>query len=115
MAIPSGSGTEVLKRAYFNGNLNTGPVLINGVANHIYTVLSIIVCDANDTAESITIYIEPDGSGQVILYHDIALPAKGTFVANDKFVLTGTDHLVVYADDSSDCDVWVTYIDQDWT
>ena len=41
MAIPSGSGTEVLKRATFDGNLNTAPVIINGVANHIYTILTI--------------------------------------------------------------------------
>ena len=115
MAIPSGSGTEVLKRAYFNGNLNTAPTLINGVANHIYTIISIIVCEAAGAAEVLTIYTDFDGSGQTILYHDIALPEKGTFVANDRFVLTGTDHLVVYSDGSSDCDVWISYIDQDWT
>ena len=115
MAIPSGSGTEVLKRAFFNGNLNTEALLINGVADHIYTIISIIVCDAAGAAEVISIYTNPSGSGQVLLYHDIALPAKGTFVANDRFVMTGTDHLIVYSDGSSDCDVLVSYIDQDWT
>ena len=55
MAIPSGSGTEVLKRAYFNGNLNTEALLINGVANHIYTVLSIMSIDKNFDVEIIRV------------------------------------------------------------
>ena len=48
MAIPSGGGSEVLKRATFS-NLATGSstaqkTFIDGVANHIYTVISIIAC-----------------------------------------------------------------------
>ena len=41
MAIPSGGGSEVLKRASIHGNSNAWTALITGVANHIYTVLSI--------------------------------------------------------------------------
>ena len=58
MAIPSGSGTEVLKRAYFNGNLNTEALLINGVANHIYTILSMTVCETGAVAETFDLYID---------------------------------------------------------
>ena len=115
MAIPSGSGTEVLKRATYDGNLNTAPVIINGVANHIYTILTITMCEASSSSETISIYIEPSGSGQVILYRNIALPTAGTFVVNDKFVMTGTDHLVLYSSDTSNIDCLVSYIDQDWT
>ena len=43
MAIPSGSGTEVLKRFIKDGQDNTESKAIDGVADHIYTVLSIIV------------------------------------------------------------------------
>ena len=38
MAIPSGSGTEVLKFSRFLAMDNTEQTLITGVANHIYTL-----------------------------------------------------------------------------
>ena len=41
MAIPSGSGTEVLKRLFYTVTDTTDTVIINGVANHIYTIISI--------------------------------------------------------------------------
>ena len=45
MAIPSGSGTEVLKRAFHKGVTNSEITLITGVANHNYTILSLICCE----------------------------------------------------------------------
>ena len=115
MAIPSGSGTEVLKRAEFSGDLNTPRTLINGVANHIYTILSIIMTEAGAADETILIYVEPDGSGQMLIARNQSLPTGTTFVWNDKFVISGTDHLVLYSTNTSNIDCLVSYIDQDWT
>ena len=39
MAIPSGSGTEVLKVGHVAGVTNSESVILNGVANHIYSII----------------------------------------------------------------------------
>jgi hypothetical protein len=43
MAIPSGSGTEVLKMDPYTVTGTTDTVILNGAANHIYTIISITV------------------------------------------------------------------------
>ena len=45
MAIPSGTGTEVLNRGTFTVTDTTDTKILDGVANHIYTVLSIIITE----------------------------------------------------------------------
>ena len=49
MAIPSGSGTEVLKVNRYQ-NISTETIVFQGVADHIYTILSIIVCNTDGAA-----------------------------------------------------------------
>ena len=39
MAIPSGSGTEVLKSTTLTATSDTPAAMITGVANHIYTIV----------------------------------------------------------------------------
>ena len=51
MAIPSGSGTEVLKRASVHNNSDAYTAVITGVANHIYTVISVVACDLGNAVE----------------------------------------------------------------
>jgi hypothetical protein len=118
MAIPSGSGTEVLKRAIKGGNNNTWFVAIDGVANHIYTVLSIIIVEIAGASENYTIRILQNGStataDEVELIKNQVLPSNATFVFSDRIVLSGTDHLEIY-NTAGDCDIIVSYIDQDWT
>ena len=53
MAIPSGSGTEVLKRAYIPAITNSPQKIIDGVANHIYTILSVIVFNGHGSTTTI--------------------------------------------------------------
>tara|TARA_Y100000310_G_C20583150_1_gene764010 strand:+ start:67 stop:420 length:354 start_codon:yes stop_codon:yes gene_type:complete len=117
MAIPSGSGTEVLKRVSLNDNSNAWTPIITGVANHIYTILSVTFCEtANNASTTVAIKIDVNaaGSNEVsLLDHHTAVPAYGSFVWNDKFVMTGTDKLIVYS--SANMDIYVSYIDQDWT
>ena len=116
MAIPSGSGTEVLKRASVHGNSGAWTNIIIGVANHIYTVISLICCEQAAAAETIHWRIDKDaaGSNQIQLLSGVILPGEGTYVWNDRFVMTGTDKLQVY-NSAGNCDWWVSYIDQDWT
>jgi hypothetical protein len=116
MAIPSGSGTEVLKRASFHALSDTWTAVITGVANHIYTVLSVVASEQGDSAESIymRVDISAAGSNQVGLLQGQSLSNEETFIWNDKIVLTGTDKLEVY-NTPGNVDWYVTYIDQDWT
>ena len=118
MAIPSGSGTEVLKRSFIHGNNNAWTTLITGVANHIYIVLSVTFQEQAGAAEDIRLRIDTNASGsdQIAIYGSGAsdLPANGTFVWNDKIVLTGTDKLDAYTS-AGNVDIYCSYIDQDWT
>ena len=116
MAIPSGSGTEVLKVAHIAGVTNAENVLINGVANHIYTILGISVCETAGASETFDLYIDDDGGGtDYEILSDQALGANETFIWNDRLVISGTDHLCMITASSANIDVVITYIDQDWT
>ena len=112
MAIPSGSGTEVLKRYLKESQDDTESTAITGVANHIYTILSIIATN-QDSSNSHVFYIKVN---DLFLTRDaISVGANETFVWNDKFVLSGTDTLKIDGDSGSNFDVIVSYIDQDWS
>ena len=116
MAIPSGSGTEVLKVAHIAGVTNSENVLINGVANHIYTILSMTVCETGGAAETFDLYIDDDGGGtDYEILSDQEIGANETFVWNDKLVLSGEDHLCMATASSANIDVVISYIDQDWS
>ena len=118
MAIPSGSGTEVLKRSYKSGNSGAWFTAIDGVANHIYTVLSIVVSENAGNEEQVTMRVLGSGSqateNKIEFVKNQVIPATGTFVFNDRLVLTGTDHLEIYTT-AGDCEIYVSYIDQDWS
>ena len=117
MAIPSGSGTEVLKSISLKGNANAWTVILNGVTNHIYTILSVVFVNTTNAAINIAMQVDPsgDGSNEIYFKHysTDSLPAYSSYVWNDKFVMSGLDHLIVYS--STSCDMYVSYIDQDWT
>tara|TARA_R100001530_G_scaffold48667_1_gene36514 strand:- start:141 stop:497 length:357 start_codon:yes stop_codon:yes gene_type:complete len=118
MAIPSGGGTEVLKRAIKGANNDAWFVAIDGVANHIYTVLSIIITEVGGADETYSIRILQNGSSaagdEVEMIKNQVLPSNSTFVFSDRIVLSGTDHLEIY-NTPGNCDIIVSYIDQDWT
>ena len=117
MAIPSGSGSEVLKVRMFRSTDTTEHKLIDGVANHIYTVLSITICETAGAAEVFNLYIaDDDGGTDYEILSDQALPANSTFVFNDRLVTSGTDALIfALQTGTADIDVVCSYIDQDWT
>jgi len=127
MAIPSGSGTEVLKRTTIHAQSNaetafrwdgtmatTGTNTYTVPANHIITVLSIIVVEQGNDSETFDIYMN-NGSSNIRLLKAQPITGYSTFVFNDKFVLTGGDKLVVGAGSSANIDFLCSYIDQDWS
>jgi len=123
MANPStvggtGAGTEVLRRFHQNDVTTSGIELINGQADHIYTIISIIVNNTTSTETGIQMYMYPEATSGDVCYLTVGaatkIPAYGTFVWTDKFVLTQTDSL--YAECQSgggnNLDIWCSYIDQ---
>ena len=127
MAIPSGSGTEVLKcggwstqstdntSLAFDGSHPTlGDETDTVPANHIITVLNISWCETGNAAEQIHFWASV-GSKTIYLlvYYDIA--AYDTFIWNTKFVLIGADWLKTTTQSGADVDVYYTYLDQDWS
>tara|TARA_R110002020_G_scaffold455202_1_gene671245 strand:- start:29 stop:382 length:354 start_codon:yes stop_codon:yes gene_type:complete len=117
MPIPSGNGTEVLKSVSLKGNSNAWTTILNGVGDHIYTILSVVFVNTTNAAINIALQVDPTGnaSNEIYLKHysTDSLPAYSSYVWNDKFVMSGLDHLIVYS--STTCDMYVSYIDQDWT
>ena len=118
MAIPSGSGTEVLKRVTTTGDHDTAQTILTVAANHIYTILNISVCNNHGSnAETFYLYMtDGDNSDRIIyLTRNTALAGDATFVWNDKFVLRPTDTLKLTTAGASDLNILVSYIDQDWS
>lgn len=113
MAIPSGSGTEVLKRATQHNLNNTQTTLLAGTANHIYTIISIFCADQSGSSQTINIRVN-DGSNDIYILTNTSLPANGSFVFNDKFVMEGDDILSV-KNTGTQADWYVSYIDQDFS
>jgi hypothetical protein len=116
MTIPFGGGTEVATTGKADALSNAFVKIIDGDANHIYTVLSVTFTEAAGNAEKLVMAIDPAASGSYIyMLLDQSIAGFGTFVWNDSFVITGTDELIVKTDQPANVDVWVSYIDQDWT
>jgi len=116
MAIPDGSGSEVLKVFVSNVTNNTEQLLISGIADHIYSVLSVTVCETGDAAETFEMYVADNGGTTDHHYlKDQALGAKETFVWNERIVISGTDQLIVKCPASCAISITCSYIDQDWT
>ena len=127
MAIPSGSGTEVLKRTTIHAQSNTatafrwdGTMATTGTstytvpANHIITVLNVIFNEQANAGEDINLYMN-DGTNNIQLLQTQRLNGYQTFVWNDRFVLTAGDKLIINAGDAANVDAICNYIDQDWS
>jgi hypothetical protein len=116
--FPSGNGSEVLKYTALQGVSTTTQTLITGVTNHIYTVLSVIIteCDDSATENFFLGLFDSDGtSNEHIIKFWTPIPASGTFVWNDKFSFSGNKTFRVKTQTAANLDVLCTYIDQDWT
>ena len=136
MAIPTGSGTEVLKNTSilgFSGSGN-GPwsVRWDGVTldaenstfavptNHIITVLNFSFCNTHETnTYPFSLIVRTQGSAtDKFILHTVSVGSLETFVWNEKIVLNSGDKLLFddpTADGGDDADIMISYIDQDWS
>ena len=111
--IPSGSGSERLRRATIVGLNNDTQEILSGTAGHIYTILSIIFKDDQGASGTINIRVN-NGTHDVYILGGQAHGSSETFIWNDKFVMEEDDDLDVT--NTVDSGIWyVSYIDQDWT
>ena len=109
---PSGAGTEVLRRRTIEAGSAAETILTVG-ANHIFTIMNIIILNNDTHAETMDIFTSTDGSGSIYMVKNQAIGDRETFVFSDKFVMTATDVLSTWCS-SSDYDVHVSYIDQEF-
>jgi hypothetical protein len=111
--MPTGSGSERLRRlTYHNNNASTIEIL-SGTAGHIYTIISIIFCSVSNSVGTIDIKVN-DGSNDVFVVRAQTHSGYESFVFNERIVLEEDDDLDVY-NSVADGDWYVSYIDQDWT
>ena len=75
MTIPSGSGTEVLKRAFIHDNNGGYGELLSGQTNHIYTILSITAADQTGSSQNISIRVNT-GSNDIFILPTTVLPGN---------------------------------------
>ena len=116
----SGVGTETLRRSYVEGTGEAEQTVCTGVANHIITIISTIICSVNGPSDSLfDFYIDRELSGtDIYLIYNQDIGAKGTFIFNDKIILTDTDKLLFKSTSVSgtaSCNIWCNFIDQEFT
>jgi len=129
MTIPSGSGTEVLKRNSISGQSTTwtelnwaGEQTAGGAssgttaipANHIITIMSIVFCNGSGADRTVQMKSTASGRDQIEFLTTQSLPTNGTFIFNDRIVLYPVDKLMFYSSGTS-VGIWLSYIQQDWT
>ena len=130
MAIPSGSGTEVLKNGAVKsnnvwtkirwdtpitavGNTSTGTTAIP--TNCIVTILN-VSCTSTHSADLIFgMRVDIGSTDEIYIFNHsgTTIPAYNTFVYNEKIVLTPDNELEFY--NSQTGDIYFNYIYQDWT
>jgi len=105
--------SEIFSYSLTAGVTNSESVLINGVNGHTYVILSVVATETAGAAETFDLYIDEDGGGtDYELLSDQALGANETFIFNDRFIITDTDHLCAATASSADVDIVVTFLDQ---
>ena len=110
-------GKEVIRRQYISESGESEATILTGVANHIMTIVSIIVTDRSGQADNnFHLYVDYDLSGTNIYFLlNQPVGADATFVWSDKFAITATDKLHILGFSTTGTatyDVWCTYIDQ---
>ncbi len=128
MAIPTGSGTEVLRRGSITSQSSdatsfkwdgTNPTLGTDTdvvpANHIITVLSMTFTEVGGSSDELLNAKLHNGTAVIWLLLQQPLGPRATFIFSDKIVLVGGDALIVSSQAAAEINVWYSYIDQDWT
>jgi hypothetical protein len=116
MAFPTGSGSERIKYSTISNQSATVGTLITGVALHIYTIVSIIVCECGDASDTFDFYLTDSNGTSNPHYIAVSQPINGyeTFVFNDRFAFDGNKMLRTITSAGANLDMTCTYIDQNW-
>ena len=126
MAIPSGSGSEVLQRGWFPTLTNTNIYALftgaisnattsNAVpTNHIITILNMNFTEAGNASELINMWVDYGGTSSTYVLKSQPIGAYQTFMFTDKLILRPTDQLIFALASSGNVDVSFNYIDQNW-
>ena len=115
MAIPRGSGTEVVKVKALSNQNAAWQAFLGGsdtVADHIYILLSLTVCNSTTTNEKFSMKITGTNAANII--EQQAVPLESTFVFNEKIAIIGTDDLEIW-NNLATMTYYLTYVDQDWS
>ena len=127
MAIPSGSGSEILQRgwyenlsstdifAMFDGTVATTTTTNAVPAHKIVTLLNFRATNMGAVEELLNVRVEYGGSTLIYLCYLQPIPGNGTFVIDEKVVLHATDQLAFNTDASAIVDISFNYIIQDWS
>ena len=108
--------TETLEVTLTAGVTNAESVVCTAPSGHTLAILSVLICETAGAAETFDMYIDDNGGGtDTEVLSDQAIGANETFVYNDRLILSGTDKLCIATASAADCDVVVSYIDQDHT
>ena len=109
MAIPSGSGTEVLKGVGFDYSAAATNSSITAGTHEILTILS-ATFTATGGANNISILVD-----DVYVVYNQAIPASGTFVWDNKFIIQAGDIFKIRIHAATQVMCYVSYILQDWS
>tara|TARA_R110000803_G_scaffold45250_1_gene95394 strand:- start:129 stop:512 length:384 start_codon:yes stop_codon:yes gene_type:complete len=127
VAIPSGSGSEILKSSYQPAVSNSAVTLISTTVHasvtEIATLVSVTFTEmAGQTDEEINLYVDcgrltiVGASGNdLYLLKKQPIGAYATFVFSDKVVIYAGDALKVITTAAANVDVMANWILQDWT
>ena len=116
MAIPSGSGTEVIKVKALASQNAAWVDLLGGsdtVADHIYILLSLTIANTHGCSDEI-FSMKVTGTNAVALIEQQSVPSQSTFIFNDKIAIIGADDLEIW-NNVTTLNYYLTYIDQDWS
>ena len=128
MALPTGSGSEILCRGSVNelenqttaldfaGNAETTKNQTTNVvpALNIITLLSLTCYEVENTTTNGIIMTSYNGTNWINILRQ-PVGQKETFVWNDRIVLYPGDKLAVEALIANDIEIWYSYIKQDWS
>ena len=104
-------GDETLK-ILGNHALTTSANETTVTSSHTYTIISVTFCEMGGADELISMYVD-DASNDIYVLNEQSLPAKSTFVFNDKIVLEAADKLGFITASAANVDVAVSYLDQE--
>ena len=109
---------DLLRTTRIEHTAAAGTAVLDGASSTTYTVLSVSICNTHATNDEIfSMFCTTANKGTPIyIYKSQSLPAKSTFVHNDKIVLLASEELwIEYASDVDNTDgvhVIVSYLEQ---